>query len=1377
MDRVSIDKLDLDNYADWRAQMQYLLKGKDLWEAVTSDEPCSTKQDREAHSLIGLHVMTHHLPLLGACTTAREAWETLESLNKSKNIARKKLLRKQLNNLKMGANEMVMTYASRAIRLRDELIAADYKSAEEDVIISFLEGLTSRFNAKVSYLEEKDELTLKEILPVLLREEQKSQDDNQIENTEKAYFTDTRRQQGARGRPDRRHEERSTTSNYVQDRRATMKPGARKTFACWHCGKAGHTQSECRLRQKEFKPDNDQGRRFKALSATVHADNRWVLDSGATTHIAKDLHLLDNLKELTDAQRKQQTVTFGGGAAAEPVATADAPVYDACGRQVAFLQHVLYIPSAAENLFSVIQASKNGAEVKFSEEGCSIRLPDGVQLQAIRDPNGLYRLGEGPPRRCKPGSSTDHTAYTAGQRTTARTWHRRLGHLGYDNLVRLKHQDMVHGFDVDVSDLKASATETCEPCLMGKQLRKPFQTSSTVSSKPLQLVHMDVCGPMPVTSIGGARYLATFLDDFSKFSVVRPIASKAEVSGVTREILTQFETQLNTRVQTVRTDNGTEYVNKELSDFLKDRGIVHQKSAPYTPEQNGAAERLNRTILERVRAMLHDAQLPKSLWAEAAVTANYLRVRAPTAAATCTPFELFYKRKPNISHLRVFGCRAFVQIPKCKRDKLDSVSQRATFIGYQPGSKAYRFLAKDSKIFVSRDASFDEQETRATVSTEREIVTEDDDDLTSFNEPTKSTKNCEEPCAAQEVPTVAAVTSTRSQVRRQTFVHMRPSSRTGSPSASDGGKATSELRVPNPSSEFRVRVPSSNPSSNPSSRIEATSSRAHRGGEGTSTGAARYPARVRKPVSDWWTAKPSHSAHLATVSEPSTLAEALASKNAEEWQRAADEEIASLHANGTWSLEEAPTGVRPIPTKWVFKLKRGADGNVERYKARLVAQGFRQLEGVDYDEVFAPVSKHATLRALLAVVAARDLELQQLDIKTAFLNGVLEEKVYVRQPPGYEQGSSSTVCRLHRALYGLRQAPRTWHLELKRALESIGFTQSSSDPGFFVRASSSGTVYLLMYVDDLLLASSDLRLLSEVKAAISKAFDARDLGDAHFFLGMSIDRERAHKSLRLSQPRHTLELLAKYGMSECKLACIPLSVSTRLSQGEGEPLDTVHMPYSALVGALLYISVCTRPDIAHVVGVLAKFMSKPTTVHWQAAKYVLRYLAGTHSLGICFGGDSNLTLLGFCDSDFAGDIDTRRSTTGYVFTLNGGAISWSSRRQQTVAASTTEAEYMAAAHATKEALWLRKLMHDFNLCINTVSIQADNQSAIKLLKNPISSMRSKHIDVQYHFARERVSRNEIAFSYVSTNDMVADALTKAVPLDKFMFCRKHMGIA
>ena len=322
-------------------------------------------------------------------------------------------------------------------------------------------------------------------------------------------------------------------------------------------------------------------------------------------------------------------------------------------------------------------------------------------------------------------------------------------------------------------------------------------------------------------------------------------------------------------------------------------------------------------------------------------------------------------------------------------------------------------------------------------------------------------------------------------------------------------------------------------------------------------------------------------------------------------------------------------------------------------------------------------------------------------------------------------------------------------------------------------------MYLHVYVDDILIVSKVLELVQWAKDCIKDAFDARDLGEAKLYLGMTIVRDRQARTLKLGQERLTAQLLETYRMTDAKPASVPLTAGSTLVKDEGKVLDQAKYPFCQVVGSLMHLANCTRPDIAFAVGSLAKYMQQPTTAHWNAAMGVLKYLGSTKNHGVCFGGNRDeREFVGYCDADYAGDLDTRRSTTAYVFIYNGGAVSWSSRRQQTVAVSTTEAEYMAASAAIKEALWLKKLLGDLHIVDvnNTITILSDNQGAIKLLHNPITSMRSKHIDVIYHFARERIARKEVAIEYVRTEHMLADVLTKALPKVKHALCCAGMGV-
>jgi len=493
-----------------------------------------------------------------------------------------------------------------------------------------------------------------------------------------------------------------------------------------------------------------------------------------------------------------------------------------------------------------------------------------------------------------------------------------------------------------------------------------------------------------------------------------------------------------------------------------------------------------------------------------------------------------------------------------------------------------------------------------------------------------------------------------------------------------------------------------------------------------------------------------------------------------------DKEMSSLMENSTWSVKPVPGARSVIGSRWVYTIKRGPDGEIARFKARLVAKGFSQVPGRDFDEVFAPVATHASIHAVMAMVAQEDLVMHQLDIKTAFLNGVLDKPVYMAQPEGYVTGSPGDACYLHKCVYGLKQAPRVWYKLLKSTLAAYGFAPSAADPCIFVRTvSGRWQCILLVYVDDLLAVTRTDAEQEEVKAQLKDKFQLRDMGPSSHFVGMKVQRDRTTRTLTLSLGAMTRRLITEYGIDTARHKAVPADPHAHLRkrQPEDEPLPK-DCPYSALVGSLLYLSLMTRPDIAYAVGVLARFGAEPTWAHWNAAKTVLRYLASTPDAALTFSPSGPRSLIGYSDADYAGDLDRRRSTTGFVFLLHGGAISWKSTLQKVVAQSTAEAEYMAAATAVKEAVWLRLLLADLGIPVRgAVPMFTDNQACLSFLSDHTTSPRAKHIDIRYHAARDKVEEGVVRFNYVATAEMVADFLTKALHPPQFAYCRQRVGVA
>ncbi|KAL4376695.1 hypothetical protein GQ457_02G014510 [Hibiscus cannabinus] len=513
-------------------------------------------------------------------------------------------------------------------------------------------------------------------------------------------------------------------------------------------------------------------------------------------------------------------------------------------------------------------------------------------------------------------------------------------------------------------------------------------------------------------------------------------------------------------------------------------------------------------------------------------------------------------------------------------------------------------------------------------------------------------------------------------------------------------------------------------------------------------------------------------ANVDLVTEPKNYKQAILHDC---WKKAMAEEILALENNQTWDLVSLPPGKKTIGCKWVFKTKLKSDGTLDRYKARLVAKGYTQQSGVDFLNTFSPVAKINTIRTIMAVAAAQNWNLQQLDINNAFFHGFLQEEVYMELPPGFSPDSSGLVCRLKKSLYGLKQASRQWNERLTDALLTQGFKQSVSDSSLFTKGEGSMFIALVVYVDDIILASPSMFQVTAIKTFLHDTFRIKDLGDLKYFLGLEVARSAA--GINLCQRKYTLELLAETGFLESKPASTPIVVtrgSQRLSKTGGVLLKDI-TSYRRLIGKLLYLT-NTRPDISFSVQQLSQFLSAPTTTHLVAANRILRYLKGTPGQGLFFPADNQLKLSAFSDSDWASCPDSRKSVTGFCVFLGTALISWKSKKQQTVSRSSSEAEYRALAAVTCELQWFQYLLNDLCISFDCANVYCDNLSAIKLAENPVHHERTKHIEIDCHLIREKIQKGVIKLLPVSTHSQLADCFTKALPSFQFHSYVSKLGM-
>ncbi len=1091
-------------------------------------------------------------------------------------------------------------------------------------------------------------------------------------------------------------------------------------------------------------------------NASAVTTNQWIVDSGATSHMTSDADLL---KDYTCFE-EPRVVRLGDGRKLS--ATGRGSVYMKIDRSDidtstidVKLQNVLLVPDLACSLFSAAAAADNGKLVLFKRDSCSIQTEDGVQLATGRRVGSLYYL------RCRaagekkdvPLSKKNEVAAAAAEKPSLQLLHQRLGHVHEQRLATMIKTGLVEGDS-------RGRLQLCKGCVKGKFTRLPFKTNPDreKTTQVLQLVHTDLCGPMPVPSPSGKRYVLTFLDDWSRCLKIYLLATKDQVLDCFKQYKMAVEKSTGKCIKILRSDGGGEYVGFNFKQYLRDNGIAHQTSAPYSPQQNGAAERMNRTIVEMARTMLYHAEHSKGMWAEAVSHAAYILNRLPTSTTGVSPYRRWFGKDPDLQHLRVWGCLGYAQVPQQRRTKLDAKAEPVRFLGYDVGVKAYRVLLLNSnKVVLRRDVLFQEDRFHlmSVKKTTCRAQKKTDDQSLEVDLGLGEMLSQQQPDVAEEENTQEDGDDNDSTVPY--FIE---------DGDIDGNQEEEQLDAIQPPATPTTQTQGQPPDGN-----DSTLSTLRR-----STRQRRAPQRFS--CEDYTNIAEEYALLLLSgEEEPKTYKEAMASSQANQWRAAVEDEMQSLKLNKTWDLTELPAGRKPVGCRWVFRLKRDDQGKVARYKARLVAKGFTQKEGIDYSETFAPVVRFETIRTLIAYAVNQGLQLHQLDVETAFLHGQLEEELYMNQPEGLDD-KTGRVCRLRRSLYGLKQSPRCWNQALHERLLKIGFQQLGADACVYRRRTADGQQVLAVYVDDIVLLARTTAELDYLKKKLAAHFKVKDLGRLSYILGVKV--QNLPTGIFLSQKAYIDSMLKRFDMQKANPVETPMDSNVVLEVNDGYSQLVDRGYFQQLVGSLLYAAVATRPDIPFAVATCCRFTSEPTAAHLTAAKRVLRYLRGSADYGLFYqqlDDSANVNLIGYSDADWAGDRDTRKSTTGHLFLMANAAVSWLSQRQPVVALSSTEAEYVALSSSAQQAIWLRRLLADLGVDMSEpTSVYEDNQGAICLASNPVAHKKAKHIQIRHHYIRECVADGSIQLHYVPTTEMLADLLTKALPRQQFQRLRATIGV-
>lgn len=1371
-------KLNSDNYFTWKYKMEMYLRKEKCYSAITENQPIvpalaadganradvTTQQtalntfnekDEQARAIIGLCVEDDQLVHIRNQATAKLAWNALRTYHERDTLGNKVTLMRKICGMKLAEKSSVEAHLNELTNLFQKLTDLGENQLNENWKVAItLSSLPSSYDSLIDSLEARaaEDLTLSFVHSKL------------IEHS-------------------KRKENNGSGSSHEGGSETVLKTTIK--LKCFFCKRGGHVKKEC-FKFKEWQKKQFKGEKAKSSdkvncveeckeklfavngSGGNNNNSEWIVDSGATSHVVNNPNLLT---KFDTRQCSQVDVANGGTESVHGKGSCVIEFVNENGNVAqTTISNILYAPQITGNMLSVGKLCDAGFQVCFDESTCKI-LYNNKQIGIADNINGLYQLRQ-PNKVCSLRSDE----------LCIHDWHRIFGHRDMNAIKTMDKNELIHGMKI----IDCGKELQCETCMEAKATRLPFPKQAQKKSKSVcELIHTDVCGPMQTESMSKKRYLMTMIDDYSRFAMIYFLREKSEVNEKVREYVALVQNKFNRKPKVIRSDRGGEYMSGDLKNYLRQMGIQTQYTAPYSPQQNGVAERKNRTLIEMARCMLTDAQLPKYLWAEAVNMANFVQNRTITKGAETIPYIAWNDSKPSVINWQIFGTKCFVHVPSEKRRKLDNTATQMIFIGYDGESKAYRcFDPINRKLVISRDVRFVRNKTHQEnilvdiSSNEAEVndIEDDESSLVDSEQSFNTVGNSSYKESSDSAESDDTLTN-RSLYRANDF------DTSSDESTSEDSTSSAETVIPanfESSLDEEYGVLSDNFGNLSMTEAEATTS--------TDTGSEWLPSNVdsdeteteRSPrVSQRQTKGVPPTRYQANmVIEPKSISDALSSESKSHWVNAMKEEMSAMQNNNTWELCELPNGRNVIGCKWIFKTKTDASGKVNRYKARLVAQGFTQKFGTDYDQVFAPVARNTTLRILLSVASKEKFIVHHMDVKTAFLNSKLKEEIYMKQPPGFENGNKKLVCRLKKCIYGLKQSAKEWNDEIRRTLTREGFTQSKNDACLYSKKVHGEWVFLLIYVDDIAIMTKSSAAIQSVKKMLSSKFSVQDLGEMKTYLGIEVTRD-SNGIFSLNQSKYIKKIVHEFGLDTAKASNVPIHVSYGKSkQGDDTGVLLQNEQYQKLLGCLLFVSVNTRPDIAASVSILAQKVSKPTQEDWNELKRVAKYLKGTADMKLSLArSDFNGEILyGYSDANWADNKIDRKSQSGHIFMVNGAAVCWSSRKQPLVALSTCESEFVALSEACRAAAWIRRLLIDMKQPIsNATTIFEDNQSCLRVIEEEERlSDRSKHIDTRFHFVKDYVKREIVQCEYCPTERMLADVLTKPIAASKFEMFRSQM---
>jgi hypothetical protein len=928
-------------------------------------------------------------------------------------------------------------------------------------------------------------------------------------------------------------------------------------------------------------------------------------------------------------------------------------------------------------------------------------------------------------------------------------------------------------------------------------------------------------------SLGGAIYALVAVDEWTHAVFVQLLEKKSEAADKLINLIKQLQIRTGRSLIRFHSDGGGEFIGDRLLDYLSANGTRVTHTTAATPQHNAIAERMIRTLFEITRALLIEAGAPESYWGEALLWAAHLYNSTPhPVSGNLPPFQRMFNYRYNVSKLRVWGCDAYMQLLPQRQAKLQSRTTTGIFVGFDETTAAYRIMNPVTHmVSMSNDVQFNEQsftqirnlaqlQPKAPASAIEGMNERADDRYNSSSKAVDLTGFASSDEAQVPEPNGPSGVQAEFDSSEEDEDGMAPTSTESDDESSvdqESIDVEQEVEQIEPVVDQESGVDAFPPilASREMRALHSDNQRFGRWNDASvsavSDRASRHGRAIRAPIgsiaSDPGSYDPDdlHQAMherilffapkdedreyafkaITMEVEPQSYREAIESADAPEWRKAMEDEMNSLKKLGVCKIVECPKGVKPLKGKWVYKNKLGDQNQVLRRKARFVVKGFLQVYGRDFFETHSPVAKMKSIKLILSLAARLDLELHQIDFDTAFLNAELEEEIYMEQPEGFTQGRDrNLVWKLLKALYGLKQAPREWNKTLDKHLRVLGYKPLVSDSCVYLKKSRTGKLIILcLYVDDTVIAFDrvDTGEWFADKKRIGDAYPIKDMGECTWILNMKVIRDRKKRTITLSQEAYVKRTIKLYGMDASRVVSTPAvpghDVSSCLSQdNDADPLDMEGAEkYRSLVGSLLYAANITRPDIAFTVGRLSRHVNKPSRHHMNTAKRVLRYLQGTPDLCMVFGQTPIKNSPGtpaievYSDSDWAGDKNDSKSTSGCLVRFNRDVMNWYSKKQRAVALSSTESEYIALSEAVKEALWYRSWVREVLGYDTRATIYCDNIAAIYLSRNDAIHDRSKHIRIRYHHVRDEVKvQKSVELKHIHTQLQQADILTKSL---------------